>query len=104
MNLNFLKNIESNIFPSLLSEVTSNEDIGFRPLGEDRNTKGLNPLTRDKQLRAVYAMWLKNGFANRILEIAIDFIIGSDFIPDNVTSQERKEFLKKLRLMQLKKS
>jgi hypothetical protein len=45
----------------------------------DINTKGLNPIARDRQLEIVYALFLKNGLAKRILEIRNDFIFGDGF-------------------------
>ncbi len=45
----------------------------------DTNTKGLNPIARDRQLEIVYALFLKNGLAKRILEIRNDFIFGDGF-------------------------
>lgn len=54
------------------------DDADYRRLS-DVNTKGLNPLTRDRQLEIVYTLFLKNGLAKRILEIRNDFIFGDGF-------------------------
>ena len=45
----------------------------------DTNIKGLNPISRDRQLEIVYSLFLKNGLAKRILEIRNDFIFGDGF-------------------------
>ena len=50
----------------------------YRPL-TDSAVKGLNPIARDRQLDIVYALFLKNGLAKRILEIRNDFIFGDGF-------------------------
>lgn len=54
------------------------DDYEYRRLS-DMNVKGLNPITRDRQLEIVYALFLKNGLAKRILEIRNDFIFGDGF-------------------------
>jgi hypothetical protein len=62
------------------------DDADYRRLS-DVNTKGLNPLTRDRQLEIVYTLFLKNGLAKRILEIRNDFIFGDGF-KYNVTGKD----------------
>lgn len=65
------------------------DDADYRRLS-DVNTKGLNPLTRDRQLEIVYTLFLKNGLAKRILEIRNDFIYGDGF-KYNVTGKDLSE-------------
>jgi hypothetical protein len=64
-------------------------DADYRRLS-DVNTKGLNPLSRDRQLEIVYALFLKNGLAKRILEIRNDFIFGDGF-KYNITGKNLSE-------------
>jgi hypothetical protein len=54
------------------------DDMDYRRL-TDVNTKGLNPISRNRQLEIVYSLFLKNGLAKRILEIRNDFIFGDGF-------------------------
>ncbi len=54
------------------------DDYDYRRLS-DINSKGLNPIARDRQLDIVYSLFLKNGLAKRILEIRNDFIFGDGF-------------------------
>lgn len=100
--MNIIEKAVRKFLPNLFAEASSNEDVGFRPLGSSKDTKGLNQLTRDKQLKTVFAMYLKNGFAARILEIAIDFILGDEVTPDNVTITGKKGILKEDKIEQIK--
>lgn len=64
-----------------LSEAQTGIDLDeydYRRLS-DINSKGLNPIARDRQLEIVYSLFLKNGLAKRILEIRNDFIFGDGF-------------------------
>jgi hypothetical protein len=54
------------------------DEWNYRRLS-DTNVKGLNPISRDRQLEIVYSLFLKNGLAKRILEIRNDFIFGDGF-------------------------
>lgn len=54
------------------------DDYDYRRLSNS-DTKGLSPLSRDRQLDIVYSLFLKNGLAKRILEIRNDFIFGDGF-------------------------
>lgn len=64
-----------------LREATTGIDYDERDYRRlsDTNIKGLNPISRDKQLEIVYSLFLKNGLAKRILEIRNDFIFGDGF-------------------------
>lgn len=63
------------------------EDFGFRNLSSPE-TKGFNIMKRDQQLQLVFALWLKNGFAKRLVGIPIDFIFGDSLYSPDVKSKD----------------
>jgi len=65
----------------VLSEVQAsidNDDYLYRR-SNSKGTKGLNPITRDRQDALIYKMFLTNGMVKRILEIILDFVFGDGF-------------------------
>jgi hypothetical protein len=57
---------------------TNDEDIGYRRI-TDKDVKGLDILTRDRQLLICYKLYLKNPFAKAILDTINDFVFGEGF-------------------------
>lgn len=57
------------------------EEPGYRRISE-RDIKGLDMLTRDKQLKIVFNLYLTNPFAKTIIDTINDFIFGDGFTYD----------------------
>jgi hypothetical protein len=78
----FLKNF-FNRFKKPISEASYLEDIGWNSISSDKNTQGLGQTSRDAQLKTVFQLWLRDGFAKQLIQLPIDFIIGDEmFIPE----------------------
>jgi hypothetical protein len=76
------------------------DEYQYRRLS-DMNVKGLNPITRDRQLEIVFTLFLKNGLAKRILEIRNDFIFGDGFTYTIAgRSKGKKQLLPKFKIQQ----
>lgn len=102
--MKIFSNILSRLFPDrnkILTEA-SFEDYGFKSVGKTSNEKGISELSRDIQLKIAFQLWLKNGFAKRLVELPIEFIVGDSlFEPEflsrnNKLSQEQLDECKKV--------
>jgi len=58
--------------------VNTLEEPGFRKITE-RELKGLDMITRDKQLKIVFNLYLTNPFAKTIIDTINDFVFGDGF-------------------------
>jgi len=66
-----------------IAESIEPDDRNYRRISEPQNEKSLNQLSRDQQLKLVFNLWLKNGFAKRLIQLPIDFIVGATmFTPE----------------------
>jgi len=54
-----------------------------------RDIKGLNMITRDRQLMIVFSLYLKNPFAKAIIDTINDFVFGDGFSYDIVASSDK---------------
>lgn len=70
-----------------LIESRTDEDYGFRSV-RDNKAKGINGVARDEQLRMVFSLWIKNGFAKRIIELPAEFIFGDTLFQPTIKSNK----------------
>lgn len=66
-----------------------NDDALFRSIGVPAGQKGLNQLSRDTQMQLAFNLWLRNGFAKRILEVIVEFIIGDSIFNIDISNKEK---------------
>ncbi len=85
-NFNFLRRKKTEASAHL--EESRYEDFGFRKIGDSENQKNLNQLSRDEQLKVVFSLWLKNGFAKRLIQLPIDFIVGEEMFTPEFKSKD----------------
>lgn len=66
------------------------EDIGFRSIGSSDTQKNLTSLSRNQQLKLVFNLFIKNGFAKRLLQLPIEFIVGATMFCPEFKSKDDK--------------
>lgn len=90
--MNKIQNFLSKIFRIKVAEtftgIASDEEPGFVRITH-RNIKGLDMITRDKQLMIVFSLYMKNPFAKTIIDTINDFIFGDGFSYDIEVKNEK---------------